>query len=305
MTNVTQHEPAIGQIVKSSVNQVLQHCEVVDHGELERLLDRNYSHQVFGLAFPFCKIAAEIEPGTGEHARYWTQVFTVRGRQVRVTSQWFEKNRNGFLTYLTDIGVVTSVLDSDNTVEDRAPRQGRSVPSQGRSVPSGRYKSHAIGNAQNSFIRNLLGALGEEAFSMKDWVDTKAHFDDRCAYCGSLDDLVMDHAVPINRASLGEHRLGNLVPACHGCNSAKGNKDFRAFEGANVEAVSKIEAFMDSRDYVPLGDNAQIRLFLETAYAEVGSLADRYITLINSFFPATGPLADEVDRDADSTVNLA
>lgn len=36
----------------------------------------------------------------------------------------------------------------------------------------------------------------------------------------------MDHAVPISCDILGEHRLGNLVPACHDCNSANGQKRY-------------------------------------------------------------------------------
>ena len=42
---------------------------------------------------------------------------------------------------------------------------------------------------------------------------------------------------------------------------------------------------MDSKNYVPLGDNEQVRMILDLAYAEVSALVDRYIVIINSLFP--------------------
>lgn len=48
-------------------------------------------------------------------------------------------------------------------------------------------------------------------------------FDHRCAYCGCGGDLEVEHVVPISKG--GEHHLGNIVPACHTCNSNKGRKD--------------------------------------------------------------------------------
>lgn len=48
-------------------------------------------------------------------------------------------------------------------------------------------------------------------------------FDHRCAYCGALGDLEVEHVVPISQG--GQHHLGNIVPACHSCNSNKGTRD--------------------------------------------------------------------------------
>lgn len=48
-------------------------------------------------------------------------------------------------------------------------------------------------------------------------------FDHCCAYCGCSGDLEVEHVVPISKG--GEHHLGNIVPACHRCNSNKGRKD--------------------------------------------------------------------------------
>jgi hypothetical protein len=42
---------------------------------------------------------------------------------------------------------------------------------------------------------------------------------------------------------------------------------------------------MDSKNYVPLGDNEQVRMIFDLAHAEVSALVDRYIVIINSIFP--------------------
>lgn len=41
----------------------------------------------------------------------------------------------------------------------------------------------------------------------------------KCTYCGSIDDLVMDHFVPVSKG--GQTSVDNLVAACADCNAAK------------------------------------------------------------------------------------
>lgn len=144
-----------------------------------------------------------------------------------------------------------------------------------------RHRGYAIGNAQNSVIRNILSNLGQESFNENDWIDTKKYFLNCCAYCGIETDLEMEHAIPINRQSLGEHRLGNLIPSCKDCNKNKGNKSFLEFLESSPERVQKIEEYMNNRNYVPLGDNTLVKMILNMAYKEVSSLADRYKLLLN------------------------
>lgn len=48
-------------------------------------------------------------------------------------------------------------------------------------------------------------------------------FNDQCAYCEKSGKLTLDHFVPVSKG--GPDCLGNLVPACLSCNSAKGNRD--------------------------------------------------------------------------------
>ena len=50
-----------------------------------------------------------------------------------------------------------------------------------------------------------------------------AQFDRRCAYCGCECDPVIEHFIP--RSKGGPHAIGNILPACHDCNSSKTNHD--------------------------------------------------------------------------------
>lgn len=269
----------IGKLVKSQLGRIFAYCETAAHGELESLLDPAYSKRVFGLSFPFCMEAASIDAVLSK--RYWTETYLVRGKRIRVSSQWFESQRPAFLVYLEARGIPAA----DDVAGPTPPvvksgNDGAASPKRANS----RYRGNHIGNAQNLFVRNILSNLGVEAFSEADWIETKAYFGDRCAYCGAEGDLVIEHAIPINKESLGEHRLGNLVPGCRFCNGKKAGRDFRTFLEGNTEAIAKIEAYMDSRNYVPLADNSQIALVLDLAHREIGALAERYITIINELF---------------------
>ena len=43
-----------------------------------------------------------------------------------------------------------------------------------------------------------------------------------CAYCGSFNNLTVDHLIPTSRG--GTHTFDNLVCACRKCNEEKGNR---------------------------------------------------------------------------------
>lgn len=51
--------------------------------------------------------------------------------------------------------------------------------------------------------------------------DIKASWGNRCAYCGSDENLTLDHVRPKTRG--GRDETHNLVPACRSCNQAKGS----------------------------------------------------------------------------------
>ena len=272
----------IGKLVKQHIRQIFFHCDNVEHEEIYSLLDPKYSKNTFGIYYPFCTELENIEQSLSK--RYWTEIYLVRSKRVRVTSQWVETSGPSFIKYLESKGIPLDIdLPEYKRNEDQANKKQRAQPPSSRS--SSRYRGNAIGNAQNLFIRNILSNLGHESFYEEDWNVTKDYFSHKCAYCGAETELLIEHAIPINKEKLGEHRLGNLVPSCKLCNSNKGSKDFREFLEDNTAAISRIEEHMDRRNYVPLEDNEQMKMILNMAYKEIASLADRYITIINELFP--------------------
>jgi hypothetical protein len=260
----------IGIFVKAYIKKIFHHCDTIDHQELSRLMDSAYSKENFDINFPFCKeISLILEE---ESKRYWTPIYLVRGKTIRVSSQWFDghvsNSRPLFRQYL-----LSKNITSKEELSQDIPEKINS-----------RYRGNAIGNSQNLLVRNILSNLGKESFNIQDWNETKSFFSNCCAYCGAESDLVLEHAVPINKSSLGEHRLGNIVPSCNPCNKQKGNKDFRDFLENDDERKIKIETYMENKNYVPLGDNEQVQMILEMAYKEVSIIADRYIKILNQLF---------------------
>jgi hypothetical protein len=217
----------IGQLVKAYTKKVFRYCDEGDHEELMRLMDAKYSKDTFGIHFPFCAEVETISPQ--QSMRYWREIHVVRGKTFRVCSQWYDpptsKSRELFCRYLLSKGLADNeeLSAMDSLLQ---PSRQLSNAELSQRAARGRYRGNAIGNAQNLFVRNILSNIGRESFNENDWQAAKAYFMNRCAYCGAETDLVIDHAIPINKAKLGEHRIGNLVPSCNECNSRKGNRDY-------------------------------------------------------------------------------
>ncbi len=270
----------IGKLVKQYIKQIIFYCDNVDNDEIYSLLDSEYSKSMFGINFPFCIEIKNINESIKKYrsTRYWAEIYSIRGKEVRVTSQWFEMSESLFRKYLESKGIAPELENN----QDQGNKMQQVLPPLSRS--NSRYRGNAIGNAQNLFIRNILSNLGLDSFTEGDWNSTKDYFSHRCAYCGAETELLMEHAIPINKEKLGEHRLGNLVPSCKPCNNNKGGKDFREFLGENAVAISRIEEYMDGRSYVPLENNEQMKMILNIAHKDVAALADKYIKIINELF---------------------
>lgn len=272
----------IGKLVKQHIKQIFCYCDNVEHNEIGFLLDPKYSKNTFGINFPFCIELENIEQS--QLKRCWTEIYFVKGKQVRVTNDWFKGSKLSFIQYLESKGIAPELGSSVNIINEvQAIKNQQAQPPSSRS--NSRYRGNPIGNAQNLFIRNILSSLGLESFNEENWNSTKDYFSHKCAYCGTEIELEMEHAIPINKKKLGEHRLENLVPSCKPCNKNKGSKDFREFLEENTVAIGRIEEYMDSKNYVPLEDNEQMKMILNMAHKEVAALADRYIAIINELFP--------------------
>lgn len=272
----------IGQFVKRIVPAIFKYCETTNPSEFARLQDPRYSKQTFDINYPFCKPVSKIVPE--EHMRFYNATYDVHNIPVRVTSQWFNpptsKSFPLLRQYLAKREIAQDlslqVAPTPVAAKDRAAR--------------GRYRGNAIGIAQNAFVRHLLSRIGDEKFDADQWESVLSDFDKRCAYCGAEGDLVMEHVIPINRTALGEHRLGNLVPACRSCNATKADQDYCAFLAQETDRVAAIEAHMAKHDYVPIGKNHRLKQIIELAHQDVRQLADRYAAIVDTM------LSDQVDK---------
>jgi len=229
--------------------------------------------------YPFCSEVSSII--SDDSKRYWSNRYLVQGKTVRVSSQWFDKSKHHVFQYLISNSIstkekISSLAEGNPNSDDKSPRPRRE---------NSRYRGNAIGNSQNLLVRNILSNLGEESFNEQDWKETKEYFINQCAYCGAEGELVIEHIIPINRAALGEHRLGNLIPSCRSCNSSKADKSYLEFLEGKNERIDKIQNYMESKNYVPLGDNEQVAMILNMAYKEVATVSQRYIAILNELFP--------------------
>jgi len=55
--------------------------------------------------------------------------------------------------------------------------------------------------------------------SAEQWAAIQSAYDGRCAYCGTVGKMTMDHVVPLSKG--GAHEPFNVVPACTSCNCRK------------------------------------------------------------------------------------
>lgn len=140
------------------------------------------------------------------------------------------------------------------------------------------------------FLQEMGAAYDEERGrspykGSKHFKEIQDFFGGRCCYCGidfsTSTPPVQDHLIPMNKADLGLHAWGNIVPACQSCNASKQRKDWRDFiierAGADAgERHARVRDFLDTYDYKP---TFQLREVAEELYEEVGSIA---MTLINT-----------------------
>jgi HNH endonuclease len=145
-------------------------------------------------------------------------------------------------------------------------------------------KTIRIGDVQNSLVRLILWQVGRESITDRHLRSAKDFFGNRCAYCGEEKELHFDHAVPINKTALGQHRVGNLVPSCGNCNQKKGQRDFREYlkDDPNGDIkIAKILEYMERHNYLPLNDDKKVKALLEEARKEVADVAAKYIAAID------------------------
>lgn len=83
-------------------------------------------------------------------------------------------------------------------------------------------KEHPGHSAIHSAQRRARCHKLPATLTLDQWEAIKAAYDYRCAYCGEVKPLTMDHVIPLTKG--GGTTSDNIVPACKSCNSSKGAK---------------------------------------------------------------------------------
>lgn len=158
----------------------------------------------------------------------------------------------------------------------------------------------------NSAIRIFLQEVGkfyDERRGLKPFVPSLSQkrellsiFNSQCCYCGLAIDagsISLDHLIPMNKAELGLHAWGNVVPCCRPCNSEKQQKHWQDFLGVKADGVDfkdrlgRIQKFQKDIKYDP---TLHLDSFANNLYQDVGEVA---MTLINL---RISQAKDEIDR---------
>lgn len=66
-----------------------------------------------------------------------------------------------------------------------------------------------------------LAAGQRSTLTLKEWREILKHWKKRCAYCGSIVRVSIDHKLAVSQG--GDNVKENVVPACGSCNSSKLN----------------------------------------------------------------------------------
>jgi hypothetical protein len=76
-------------------------------------------------------------------------------------------------------------------------------------------------STSDELLYNLEAVTGSEA--KRKWRQSiKEKWNYECAYCGSEENLTLDHITP--RSKGGSEKVTNILCACHSCNHSKGHK---------------------------------------------------------------------------------
>lgn len=147
----------------------------------------------------------------------------------------------------------------------------------------------------NSAIRIFLQKVGvfyDQERGFEKFVPNKKqkdelleYFDYECCFCGAVitaKSLSQDHLIPMNKASLGLHAWGNVVPCCQVCNNEKQQKPWQEFIKNKAKGsilsnrIKRIHSFVAEFNYDP---NLHLDEYAGNLYEDVGEVGMTLIGL--------------------------
>ena len=98
------------------------------------------------------------------------------------------------------------------------------------------HKNHPEVSKKHSRIRRARQANVQEHYTEEDELYTRDKFNNKCAVCGSIENLCIDHWLPLSKGNALSRE--NAVLLCNTCNAKKNNK--LPIEMYPVEFVNEI-----------------------------------------------------------------
>lgn len=81
-----------------------------------------------------------------------------------------------------------------------------------------------VTTAMNRQIRRHRNKLVLTTLTPEQWKNCINHFEGKCCYCGSSEELQQEHFVPLSKG--GGYTKDNILPSCGTCNAKKYNLSF-------------------------------------------------------------------------------
>lgn len=160
-------------------------------------------------------------------------------------------------------------------------------------------------DAANTAVRSFLTSVGQHYLGKPFntgtgsgkaiWLQICDDFDGKCAYCGMLAPMQIEHLVMFNRAEYGLHHPGNVVPVCKPCNkrSKDQNSCYVSWEkhlaticgssssGEYALRHAKILAHVTTYRYPTLSEQERhaIRVIAEALYENIKTEADKALSM--------------------------
>jgi len=156
------------------------------------------------------------------YGREWHKTEAGRESQRSARRRYYERNAGEILEHYKEW-----YYANHDTVRRRHNSRNREPEQRAKRVASNRRYYHdgrgrevqrAAAQRRRARARTLPATM-----TLAQWLRCVEWWEHRCAYCGRrIGRATMDHFIPVSRG--GGTTASNIVPACHSCNSRKGNK---------------------------------------------------------------------------------
>jgi hypothetical protein len=128
-------------------------------------------------------------------------------------------------------------------------RNKRSDPIENIAVQASKIKhikseKGITGKRARNTIRNHKKRSLIFIWTEQNWIDCKAYFENKCAYCLSEDNITQDHFIPLNDENCPGTIVKNMVPACLKCNCSKQDKS--PYQFCSPGSLIRIENYFAS-----------------------------------------------------------